>query len=96
MLEAHSEGGREWLFIRFYDFNPDDTLTFNILTLRRDEGMEWTQQVEATTLRLLLHGELLDALAAAGFSDAACYGDMSGAPFDPETSGNLITTIRRR
>lgn len=39
--QAHCEGGREWLFIRFYDFNPDGTLSFNILTLRRDEGDEW-------------------------------------------------------
>ena len=91
---AHREGGREWLFIRFYDFNPNGTLTFNILTLRRGESGEWTQQVEATTLRPLLHAELLDAVAAAGFSDTACYGDMTGAPFDPETSGNLIVTAR--
>ena len=94
--QAHREGNREWLFIRFYDFNPDGTLTFNILTLRRDEAGEWAQQIEATTLRPLLHAELLDTVAAAGFSDAACYGDMTGAPFDPEASGNLIVTARGR
>jgi len=90
--QAHREGGREWLFIRFYDFNPDGTLTFNVVTLQRDEVGEWTQQVEATTLRPLLHAELSSAITAAGFGDAACYGDMTGAPFDPETSGNLIVT----
>ena len=73
------------------DFNPDGTLTFNIVTLRRDEAGEWTQQIEATALRPLLLAELLDAVAAAGFSDVACYGDMQGALFDPENSGNLIT-----
>jgi len=93
--QAHREGSREWLFIRFYDFNPDGTLAFNILTLRRDEVGEWTQQIEATTLRPLLHAELLDAVAAAGFSDAACYGDMQGAPFDPENSGNLIAVAKK-
>jgi len=93
--QAHREGSREWIFVRFYDFNPDGTLIFNILTLRRDEGGEWTQQVEATTLRPLLHAELLDAVAAAGFSDAACYGDMQGAPFDPESSGNLIIIAKK-
>lgn len=90
--QSHHEGDREWLFVRFYDFNPDGTLTFNIVTLRRDEAGEWTQQVEATVLRPLLHDELLDAVAMAGFSNAACYGDMTGTPFDPETSGNLIVT----
>jgi len=94
--QAHREGSREWLFIRFYDFNPDGTLTFNVVTLRRDEAGEWTQQVEATTLCPLLQAELLDAVAAAGFSDATCYGDMTSAPFDPESSGNLIVTARAR
>ena len=94
--QAHREGGREWLFVRFYDFNPDGTLAFNILTLRRNEGDEWTQQVEATTLRPLLQADLLDTIAAAGFGGVACYGDMQGTPFDPETSGNLIISARRR
>jgi len=30
-----------------------------------------------------LQTELLDAVAAAGFSDAACYGDMQGVPLPP-------------
>ena len=94
--QAHREGSRAWLFIRFYNFNPDGTLTFNILTLRRNEGDEWTQQIEATTLRPLLHDELLDAVEAAGFGDVACYGDMTGAAFDLETSGNLIVATQRK
>ncbi len=93
--QSHREGSREWLFIRFYDFNPEGALTFNILTLRRDGAGEWTQQIEATTLRPLLHAELLDAVTAAGFGDAACYGDMQGAPFDPENSGNLIAVAKK-
>jgi len=93
--QSHREGDREWLFIRFYDFNPDGTLTFNVITLRRDGEGKWTQQVEATALRPLLHAELSGAIAAAGFDDIACYGDMTGAPFDPETGGNLIITANR-
>jgi SAM-dependent methyltransferase len=94
-LQVYREGDREWLFMRFYDFNPDGTLTFNVITLRRHEAGEWTQQVEATTLRPLLQAELTEAIAAAGFSDVICYGDMNGAPFHPETSGNLIVTALR-
>jgi glycine/sarcosine N-methyltransferase len=70
--QAHREGSREWLFLRFYDFHPDGTLTFNVVTLQRDEAGEWTQRVEATTLRALLHAELLDVVAAVGFSNATC------------------------
>lgn len=93
--QAHREGDREWLFVRFYDFNPDGNLTFNIVTLRRDEAGEWTQQIEATTLRPLLHADLLDAVTAAGFGDVGCYGDMQGAPFDSENSGNLIAVAKK-
>jgi len=94
--QSHHQGDREWLFVRFYDFNPEGTLIFNVVTLRRDETDEWTQQVEATMLRPLLHTELSSAIAAAGFGGLACYGDMTGAPFDPETSGNLIVTARKK
>lgn len=93
--QAHREGSREWLFIRFYDFNPDGTLTFNVLTLRRDNGGKWTQQIEATTLRPWLHDELRSAIAASGFGKITRYGDMSGAPFDPATSGNLALIANR-
>jgi glycine/sarcosine N-methyltransferase len=93
-LQAHREGDRQWLFIRFYDFNPDGTLTFNVVTLQRDGAGEWTQQIEATALCPLLHAELLNAVASAGFSNAARYGDMTGASFDPESSSNLIVTAK--
>ena len=101
--QAHREGRkacpeprrREWLFVRFYDFNPDGTLTFNVLTLHRDDGGEWKQQAEATRLRPWLHAELQEMVAAAGFGAVACYGNMTGEPFNPETSGNLIITALR-
>jgi len=92
--QAHREGSREWLFVRFYDFNPDGTLAFNVLTLQRDaaQGGGWRQQVESTRLRPWLHAELVEMVAAAGFRDITPYGDMTGALFDPQISGNLIAT----
>ena len=33
---AGQAGDREWLFVRFYDFDPDGLITFNIITLARD------------------------------------------------------------
>jgi hypothetical protein len=93
--EAHREGDREWLFVRFYDFNPDDTITFNIVVLRRDAEGKWLQQVEAIELRPLIYSELIPSLAAAGFTDIVCYGDMEGAPSDPDRSPNLVVTARQ-
>ena len=90
--QGHREGGGEWLFVRFYDFNPDGTLTFNMLTLQRDDGGEWKQQTEATRLLPWLHVELQEMVAAAGFGQVTCYGNMTGDPFNPKTSDNLIVT----
>jgi len=45
-------------------------------------------------LRPWLRDELARAIAAAGFEDLACYGDMSGAPLAVD-SANLIVTARR-
>jgi glycine/sarcosine N-methyltransferase len=92
--QAYQEGEQEWIFLRFYDYDPDGLITFNILTLRRQETGGWTQQVTATRLRPLLQAELQAALKAAGFVDIAGYGNMSGAPFEAVTSGNLVVTAR--
>ncbi len=93
--EAHREGDREWLFIRFYDFNPDGMITFNMVILHRNAEGKWSQKVEATELRPLVYSELSASLAVAGFTGIVCYGDMEGAPFDPDRSPNLVVTARR-
>jgi SAM-dependent methyltransferase len=87
--QAHRQEDDEWLFLRFYDFEADGLITFNILTLRREAG-GWNQQVSATRLRPMLQNETLQALRDAGFGQITTYGDMSGAPFDPVRSGNLV------
>jgi len=90
--QAHQEGGREWLFLRFYDFNPDGILTFNVVTLQRDGRGGWTQQVETARLRPWLHTELQRTVAAVGFDGVTCYGSMTGTSFDPQASDNLVIT----
>ena len=92
--QAYRDAERERLFVRFYDFEGDGTLTFNILTLSRAESGAWEQHVAATRLRPLVQDELVLALGRAGFGEVACYGDMSARPFYPETSGNLVVTAR--
>lgn len=93
--QARREDGREWLFLRFYDFNADGTLTFNVVTLRRDDAGAWTQQVETTRLYPWPHAALSSAVEAAGFSLTVSYGDMTGTPFEPKSSVNLVTVARR-
>ncbi len=87
--QARREGDREWLFLRFYDFDPDGLLTFNVVRLARTGG-SWEQRVMSTRIWPLQQAELIDALQTAGFAEAVCWGDMQGAPFDPEDSPNLV------
>ncbi len=94
--QAHREGETEWLFLRFYDFEGDGTLTFNVVTLRREGGAGWRQQALATRLRPLLRADLIAALAPAGLGEPAVWGDMQGTPFDADASPNLIMAGRKR
>ncbi len=93
--QAHREGEQEWLFLRFYDFDPDDLLTFNIIRLHCAGGL-WDQRVFSTRLRPLRRAELTAALAEAGFPAITLYGDMQGTPFDPDRSPNLVVVATRK
>jgi len=92
--QARREGEVEWLFLRFYDFEPDGTLTLNLVTLRREGMGGWHQRVAATRLRPWRQAELLAMLGAAGFGEITWWGDMQGVPFDPEASPNLVVTAK--
>jgi SAM-dependent methyltransferase len=93
--QSFAEGQREWVFVRFYDFEPDGKIAFNILTLERGANGSWSQQLTTTHLWPQRESELLPALSAAGFGEIIRYGDMQGASFDPQTSPNLILAARK-
>ncbi len=94
--QSYREGNQEQLFIRFYDFNADGTLTFNMLILERQANGMWSQHAEATLLRPWRSNELLRALEASGFGDCITYGDMAGSTFDAANSGDLVVTAYRK
>ena len=93
--QSHREGQQEWLFLRFYDFQPQGTLLFTVVTLHRDGAGEWEQREVSTQLWPQQQHEVTAALGAAGFDHITCYGDMSGAPFDAKESPNLVVTAHR-
>ena len=93
--QSRREGETEWLFLRFYDFEPDGTLTFNLVTLRRSGGDEWRQTITSTQLRPLPQVELTAAVAAAGFEQVTSWGDLQGGAFDPASSPNLVVTAHQ-
>lgn len=94
--QAHQEGDREWLFLRCCDFEPDGSIAFHIITLRRESGTNWTQHLATTHLWPQRQAELLAALQTAGFAGLQSYGDMTGATYEAASSGNLVLAARRR
>lgn len=93
--ETHVEGNREWVFQRFYDFETDELIRFNIVTLTREAGKDWQSSLTATHLRPQKKQELADALAEAGFTHLQSYGSLSGEAFVPLSSGNLVLTVAK-
>ena len=90
--QVHREGATEWLFQRFYDFQDDGLIQFNVVTLVNEGGTGWVSSVASTRLRPQLRAELETVLAGAGFIDMRAYGSMTGEEFSPASSGNLILT----
>ncbi|MDP6633773.1 MAG: class I SAM-dependent methyltransferase [Phycisphaerae bacterium] len=80
-------------FVRFYDFDSDAGLIdFNILEIKwADEG-RCSYKLHTTPLRSYLHGELIDALDAAGFRNIKTFGDLRFNPFNPDSSDTLLLT----
>lgn len=93
--QSHTEGDTEWIFQRFYDFDPDGLLTFNMVTLKRVGHGNWSQQIVTSRLRPLLKDELVSCLSQAGFVNLLPFGNMSGDPFDPANSPNLVLLAHR-
>ncbi len=94
--QSRREGDADWLFVRFYDLEPDGLLTFNMVVLQRDEpDGEWQQRFLSTLLRPWLRDELTEALEGAGFTAITHWGDMQGTPFDPHASPNLVIGATR-
>lgn len=95
--QSYRSGQREWTFLRFYDFDPDGMITFNIITLYRDgEHSAWQQRIHSTRLAPQRAAGLQAAISSAGFGPISVYGSLSGLPFDANTSGNLVLVAQRK
>lgn len=89
---SRQQGDEEWLFVRFYDFESDDRVIFNLVTLYRDAQGTWQPRVRSTQLYPIRHAEMVAALTETEFSRIATWGNLDGSDFVPEQSPNLIVT----
>ncbi len=93
--QSHKEGDDEWIFLRFYDFDPDGLITFNIVRLHRHGDEPWQEHISSVQLFPLKRELLVNLLQESGFTDISAYGAMSDQPFDPASSGNLVISARK-
>lgn len=93
--QTYRDNEHEWVFMRFYDFEPDGTICFNMVTLKRPLGREWRSETVSTHLAPQLLADLNKALLESGFTNVWAYGSMTGEPFEPLTSGNLVLAATR-
>lgn len=93
--QSHREGDREWIFLRFYDWEPDNLVGFNMVTLQREGSIEWRQRISRSLLRPQLAGELESLVQDAGFTKVRTFGDLAGSTFEPLSSGNLVIVATR-
>lgn len=92
--QTFREGSKTWIFTRFYDFDPDGMITFNILILSSKGVEPFKQRVISTRLRPQRMTELTKNLEKSGFVDIQLYGDLHGSAFNVDKSGNLVITAR--
>jgi hypothetical protein len=88
--QVFSDKAHEWLFMRFYDFEPDGKIRFNMIDLKRPHGGAWHSTATSTMLMPQLRADLHQALLGAGFSNIQDYGSMAGSVFVPSKSPNLV------
>lgn len=93
--QSFQEGGKTWIFMRFYDFEPDGMIKFNIVTMIREANGSLQQRTTTTRLFPLRQAQLTSKLEKAGFEAVEAFGGLDGSAFDITRSGNLVITARR-
>ena len=84
------EGTTEWLFLRFYDFEADGKIQFNILSLHRKANAPWNTQLTSTHLLPIFSDKLSQALVTLGFSNIRLYGNLGAEPYAADASEDLV------
>jgi glycine/sarcosine N-methyltransferase len=93
--QMYQDDQHEWLFLRFYDFEANELIRFNVVTLKRPLQGEWESSADSTFLAPQLSGDLVKALTSAHFNNIQRFGSMAGEVYDPLSSGNLVLAAYR-
>jgi len=86
-------GAENEAFLRFYDFNPNEMLTFNILHCIRLE--KWRVEWHSTTLKPWLADDVGMALRRAGWRDIEIAADIKRTAFEPDSSKDVTLLAKK-
>ncbi len=89
------DGSVDWLFLRFYDFEADGKIQFNILSLHRKANAPWHTQLTSTHLLPIFSEQLKTELGLLGFKDIKLYGNLAADPFAATTSGDMVVVATK-
>lgn len=88
--QSVKDGSVEWLFLRFYDFEADGKIQFNILSLHRKANAPWHTQLTSTHLLPFFSEQLKVELGLLGFKDIRMYGNLAADPYTTNSSGDMV------
>jgi 2-polyprenyl-3-methyl-5-hydroxy-6-metoxy-1,4-benzoquinol methylase len=80
-------------FVRYYEYT-EETIVFNILTLKKDGGI-LHHDLNRIQLRPIIREELLRLLVRAGFVQARAFGGITMEEFIPEKSRDLVVLAHK-
>jgi 2-polyprenyl-3-methyl-5-hydroxy-6-metoxy-1,4-benzoquinol methylase len=92
--QTYREADQTWIFSRFYDFEDDDQLPFNIQILTSQAGRDFKQEIISTSLWPIRKETIVKALEKSGFKNLMFYGNLEGAAFNELSSPNLVVVAK--
>lgn len=94
--QAFTERPFEWVFQRFYDFEENGLIRFNMITLKRAKGESWQTKMNSTLLMPIMAYELITQLRECGFNAISTFGSLKGDLFNSKESENLVVTAQKQ
>jgi len=92
--QTYHEADKTWIFSRFYDFENDERLTFNIEIFNSQAVKDFTLEIISTRLWPIKKVSMAKALKQTGFKSLQFYGDLEGSEFNSNTSPNLVVVAK--
>jgi len=83
--------GEGRLFVRFYDFTGEDSITFNVMNLsKQGDQSKWKPELISTELTPWSVDEVGMLLRKTGWGELEIASDLRRSEFDPDTSKDAV------